>query len=77
MMGSTSFDYRSTFFRGASLGGSKMTISHDSFLEIAPFINALASSFTNDNIPGSMLLRAIFSLASSIAPNDESTPDEI
>lgn len=52
-----------------------MTISHDSFLERAPFINSLASSFTNDIFSGSMLLRAIFSVASSIAPKDESTPE--
>lgn len=67
----------STFFRGASFGGSKMTISHDSFLERAPFINSLASSLKNVILPGSMLLRTIFSLASSTAGNDESTPDAI
>lgn len=64
-----------TFLRGASLGGSKMTMSHDSFLERALFINLVASSLINDIFPGSTLLRAIFSLASARAGNDVSTPD--
>lgn len=52
-----------------------MTISHDSFLERAPFINKVASSRKNEILPGSMLLSTIFSLASSKAGNDVSIPD--
>lgn len=54
-----------------------MTTSHDSFLERAPFINSIASSLRNDILPGSMLFRTIFSLASSKAGNDVSTPERI
>lgn len=64
-----------TFFRGASLGGSKMTISQDSFLDRASFMNAVASAFRNDILSGSMLLRITFSFASSRAGNDESIPE--
>lgn len=64
-----------TFFFGANLGGSKITKSHDSFLERAPFINSVASSLKKDILPGSRLLRIIFSLASSRAGNDVSTPE--
>lgn len=64
-----------TFFVGASLGGSRMTISHDSFLERALFINAVASSLKNDILSGSILLRATFSSASSKAGSDVSTPN--
>lgn len=54
-----------------------MTISHDSFLERAPFINSVASSRENEILPGSKLLSTIFSLASSKAGNDVSIPDRI
>lgn len=64
-----------TFLRGASLGGSKITISHDSFLERASFMNSVASSLINDILPGSMLLRTTFSFANSTAGNDESIPE--
>lgn len=65
-----------TFFLGASLGGSKMTKSHDSFLERALFMNWVTSSFKNDIFSGSNMLRATFSLASSSAGIDESTPEK-
>lgn len=63
-----------TFLRGANFGGSRMTMSHVSFLEAAFFIKAVASCFRNDILPGSRLLSAIFWLASSKAGDDESTP---
>jgi hypothetical protein len=66
-----------TFFEGANLGGSIMTISQDSFLRRAPFMNSVASSFKKDILPGSMLLSTTFSLASSRAGSDESTPYKI
>jgi len=65
-----------TFFVGASLGGSMMTISQDSFLKRAPFINSVASSFKKDILPGSMLLSTTFSLASSKASSDVSIPNK-
>lgn len=52
---------KSTFLRGASFGGSRMTISQESPLAIAFFIKDVASSFTNDNTPVSRLLRTTFS----------------
>lgn len=64
-----------TFFRGASFGGSRMTISQDSFLDRASFMNAVTSIFKNDIFSGSMLFRITFSFASSRAGNDESIPD--
>lgn len=54
-----------------------MTKSHDSFLERAAFINSIASSLRNDILSGSMLLRTIFSLASSRAGNDVSIPKRV
>lgn len=54
-----------------------MTISHDSFLERALFINSVASSCKNDILSGSMLLSTMFSLASSKAGKDVSTPDRM
>ena len=64
-----------TFFRGANFGGSRITKSHCSFLEIAPFINAVASPFRNEIRSGFNSLRAIFSLARSSADFDESMPE--
>ena len=64
-----------TFFRGASFGGSRITKSHSSFFEIAPFMNAVASPFTNEILPGFNSLRIIFSLARSSADPDESMPE--
>lgn len=52
-----------------------MTISQDSFLDRASFMNAVASAFRNDILSGSMLLRITFSFASSRAGNDESIPE--
>jgi hypothetical protein len=64
-----------TFFRGASFGGSRITKSHSSFFEIAPFMNAVASPFTNEILPRFNSLRVIFSLARSSADPDESMPE--
>lgn len=63
-----------TFFRGASLGGSRITISHDSCLERELFINSVASSLRNDILSGFKLLSTTFSLANSKAGNEVSTP---
>jgi hypothetical protein len=63
-----------TFFRGANFGGSRTTKSHSSFLEIAPFMNADASSFLNEILSGLNLFKRIFSLARSRADPDESMP---
>lgn len=65
---------KSTFLRGASFGGSRITISQESPLAIAVFIKYVASSFRNDITPGSRLLRTTFSWAISRAGEDESTP---
>lgn len=54
-----------------------MTISQDSSLRRAAFMNSVASSFKKDILSGSMLLSTTFSLASSRAGIDESTPNEI
>lgn len=64
-----------TFFRGANFGGSRITKSHSSFLEIAPFMNTVASSFKNEILSASSLFRRIFSLARSSADPDESMPE--
>lgn len=65
-----------TFFRGANLGGSNITISHDSFLETAAFMNSVASSRRKDILWESKPFNATFSLASSNAGEDESTPSK-
>lgn len=65
-----------TFFRGANFGGSRITKSQTSFLEIAPFMNAVASSFTNEILWVSSLFRIIFLLARSSADADESMPEK-
>lgn len=54
-----------------------MTISQDSSLKRASFINSVASSFKKDILPGSMLLSTTLSVASSRAGNDVSTPNKI
>jgi hypothetical protein len=64
-----------TFFRGANFGGSRITKSHSSFSEIAPFMNVVASPFTNETFPWFSSLRTIFSLARSSADPDESMPE--
>lgn len=65
---------QNTFFRGANLGGSRITKSHVSFLDAAPFMNSVASSFRNEIFAGSSSLRIMFSLAISKAGSEESTP---
>lgn len=66
-----------TFLLGASFGGSKITISHDSFLVRACLIYSVASSLKNVILSGSTLFKTIFSLASSTAGSDVSTPKRI
>lgn len=66
-----------TFLLGASFGGSKITISHDSFLARACLIYSVASSLKNVILSGSTLFKTIFSPASSTAGSDVSTPKRI
>lgn len=64
-----------TFLRGASFGGSRITISQTFCLDAASFMNSVASFLMNEIFSGLNLFRRTFSSASSKAGDEESIPE--